>query len=64
VVNRLIRARDFQDVRAIKSLHIEKIGRRKAGIRSARINKQYRLEFVHDKEHITIRLMKISEHYE
>ena len=64
VVNRIIRAKDFQELKAIKSLHIEKLHGEKAGISSARINKQYRLEFWHDKENVTIRLIKLSKHYE
>ncbi len=50
VVNRFVRAKNFRDLKTIKSLHIEKLKGDKAGISSARLNKQYRLEFVHEKK--------------
>lgn len=65
VVNRFIRAKTIQDLKAIKSLHIEKLKGRKDGISSARINQQYRLEFTYNnEEEITIRFIRISKHYE
>ena len=64
VVDKFRAAESLVALQKWKSLNVEKLRGRKPETFSARINRQYRLEFTFQKETVTIRCLKISKHYE
>lgn len=64
---RIIRqATDERDLRSLRSLHYEKLGGKRDGQRSIRLNDQWRLLFKIDRdcEPLEIEILEISNHYE
>ncbi|TDQ08538.1 type II toxin-antitoxin system RelE/ParE family toxin [Pedobacter metabolipauper] len=58
----IVQARDTQDLRAIKSLHFEKLKQHKyEGKYSIRINRSYRIIFRIDIEEKTVEILVIEE---
>lgn len=65
VINYLRAARNFEELKFIKSLNYEHLKYDKVGLSSVRIGfkTKYRLIFSEDEFTITITLIEISEHY-
>jgi proteic killer suppression protein len=59
-------ARDERDLYAMKSLHYEKLGGKRDGQRSIRLNDQWRLilEIDRNREPLEVIIIEVTNHYE